>query len=202
MNSVVNLSKGGTVNLSKASSTPLQKLTLGVGWDMASKPSSGFLGGLFGGGSTPDSIDLDASAILFDDNKRVIESVYFGHLHSSNNSVHHLGDNLTGEGDGDDEQIVIDLPQLPRNVAHIVFTVSSFRGQTFDQVAKAFCRVVNNQTGAEMARMDLSSTGSHTAIVLSKLSRDSNGEFQFSSIAQTTNGRTVKDLAVVASQQI
>jgi tellurium resistance protein TerZ len=199
----INLTKGSSINLSKVakdSSTALTNLTLGVGWDVASaKPSGNFLGRLFGGSASDssDSIDLDASAILFDRNKKAVGSVYFRNLSAP--GVKHTGDNLTGDGDGDDEQIRVDLNRLSPEVAHIVFTVSSFRGQTFENVSNAFCRIVNesspaNRKGDEMARVNLSAKGQHTAIILAKLSKNDQGEFTFTSIAEMTNGRIVSDL--------
>lgn len=206
--SAINLTKNQTVNLSKAARSALRQITLGVGWDMAaakvSTESKGFFGRLVG--SSPsgpvESIDLDASALLFDTQGRLVDSVYFRQLRSHDGSVSHSGDNLTGEGDGDDEQIKLDLERLPAQVAHVVFTVSSFRGQSFDHVANAFCRVVNNDGGAELARINLSAAGSHTAILLAKLSRDSVGGFQFTALSEMTQGRTVNDLVATAQRAL
>lgn len=179
----INLEKGQKINLQKADGSSLQKVVLGVGWDVAK--SKGFLG--FGGGA--GSIDLDASCILFDDNKQVLDVVYFGQLRSKDGSIVHSGDNLTGEGDGDDEQITVSLPQLPTNVKSLVFTVSSFRGQTFEKVENAFCRLVDQSSGQEIAKYSLSTQGAHTALIIAKIYRHNN-EWKMHAIGESTQGRT------------
>ena len=179
----INLEKGQKINLQKADGSSLQKVVLGVGWDVAK--SKGFLG--FGGGA--GSIDLDASCILFDDNKQVLDVVYFGQLRSKDGSIVHSGDNLTGEGDGDDEQITVSLPQLPANVKSLVFTVSSFRGQTFEKVENAFCRLVDQSSGQEIAKYSLSTQGAHTALIIAKIYRH-NSEWKMHAIGESTQGRT------------
>ncbi len=179
----INLEKGQKINLQKADGSSLQKVVLGVGWDVAK--SKGFLG--FGGGA--GSIDLDASCILFDDNKQVLDVVYFGQLRSKDGSIVHSGDNLTGEGDGDDEQITVSLPQLPANVKSLVFTVSSFRGQTFEKVENAFCRLVDQSSGQEIAKYSLSTQGAHTALIIAKIYRHNN-EWKMHAIGESTQGRT------------
>lgn len=179
----INLEKGQKINLQKADGSSLQKVVLGVGWDVAK--SKGFLG--FGGGA--GSIDLDASCILFDDNKQVLDVVYFGQLRSKDGSIVHSGDNLTGEGDGDDEQITVSLPQLPANVKSLVFTVSSFRGQTFEKVENAFCRLVDQSSGQEIAKYSLSTQGAHTSLIIAKIYRHNN-EWKMHAIGESTQGRT------------
>jgi tellurium resistance protein TerZ len=130
---------------------------------------------------------------MFDEAKNLLDAVYFGQLNSKDNSIHHTGDNLTGEGDGDDEQIVVDLSRVPGNVKTLVFTVSSFRGQTFDQVANAFCRIVNQANGKEIAKYALSSQGPHTAQIMAKLYRH-NGEWKMAALGENCNGRTFRDM--------
>ena len=179
----INLEKGQKINLQKADGSSLQKVVLGVGWDVAK--SKGFFG--FGGGA--GSIDLDASCILFDDNKQVIDVVYFGQLRSKDGSIVHSGDNLTGDGDGDDEQITVSLPQLPASVKSLVFTVSSFRGQTFEKVENAFCRLVDQSSGQEIAKYSLSTQGAYTALIIAKIYRHNN-EWKMHAIGESTQGRT------------
>lgn len=179
----INLEKGQKINLQKADGSSLQKVVLGVGWDVAK--SKGFFG--FGGGG--GSIDLDASCILFDENKQVLDVVYFGQLRSKDGSIVHSGDNLTGEGDGDDEQITVSLPQLPTNVKSLVFTVSSFRGQTFEKVENAFCRLVDQSSRQEIAKYSLSTQGAHTALIIAKIYRHNN-EWKMHAIGESTHGRT------------
>ncbi|ONG38932.1 Tellurium resistance protein terZ [Alkanindiges hydrocarboniclasticus] len=183
----INLEKGQKINLQKSDGSSLQQVLLGVGWDVAK--SKGFFG--FGGGS--DSIDLDASCILFDENKQVLDVVYFGQLRSKDGSIQHSGDNLTGEGEGDDEQIRVNLANLPVQVKSLVFTVSSFRGQTFEKVENAFCRLVDQSSNQEIAKYKLSSQGSHTALIIAKIYRH-NGEWKMHAIGESTQGRTFQEI--------
>lgn len=190
----VNLQKGQKISLEKEAGGGLTKVVMGLGWDMAQKSSGGgIFGGLFGGGGSNDSIDLDASCLVFDENKTLLDGIYFGQLNSKDGSIHHTGDNLTGEGDGDDEQIIVDLSRVPANAKTLVFTVSSFRGQTFDQVANAFCRIVNQANGKEIAKYTLSSQGPHTAQIMAKLYRH-NGEWKMAALGENCNGRTFRDM--------
>ncbi|QDH33800.1 TerD family protein [Porphyrobacter sp. YT40] len=187
----VSLQKSQSVSLAKEAPHGLSQITLGVGWDVA---KGGFFGGLFGGGG---DIDLDASCLTFDANKTVLEAVWFGKLTNAAGTIRHSGDNLTGEGEGDDESIAIKLDQLDGKVEYIVLTVNSFRGQTFDKVANAFGRVVDNKSGRELARFDISESGPHTGLILATLSR-SGGQWDFKAIGERTGGRTVHDLAPAA----
>ncbi|GGD56168.1 TerD family protein [Croceicoccus mobilis] len=184
----ISLKKNEAVSLSKSAPNGLTSITLGVGWD-AAKPK-GFLGAVFGGGG---DIDLDASALMFTSGRQVVDSVWFGALTSKDGSVRHSGDNLTGDGDGDDESIAIDLMRLPPNIETIVLTVNSFRGQTFDKVENAFGRVVDNRTGRELARFDISDSGPHTGIILASLTR-AGGDWTFKALGERAGGRTVHDL--------
>ena len=134
----ISLSKNQTVSLTK-DGKGLQRVFLGLGWDVVVAPKkSGFLGGLFGGASGGESIDLDASCLMFDANKQIVETVWFRQLESQNRSVVHLGDNLTGEGSGDDEVIEVDLTKVDPTVQSLVFLITSFRGQTFEKIESAF----------------------------------------------------------------
>jgi tellurium resistance protein TerZ len=190
----ISLAKGQKISLAKeAGSTSLSKVVMGVGWDMAQTKRGGLLGGLFGGKSGSESIDLDASCIMFDDQKQVVDVVYFGQLSSKDGSIRHTGDNLTGEGDGDDEQIIVELSRIPGAVKTLVFTVSSFRGQTFDQVANAFCRIVNGANNQEIAKYTLTSQGSHTAQIMAKLYQH-NGEWKMAALGENCMGRTFQDM--------
>jgi tellurium resistance protein TerZ len=190
----ISLKKSDSVSLRKEAGDGLGMITLGVGWDMA----KGMLGGLFGGGG---SIDLDASCIAFDGRREVVDSVWFGQLESRDGCIRHSGDNLTGEGDGDDESITIDLQRLPQSIETLVLTVNSFRGQTFDKVANAFGRVVDNRTNRELARFDISDSGSHTGLILASVHR-SGGEWVFKAIGERAGGRTVQDLTTLAARVI
>lgn len=183
----ISLQKSQSVSLAKEARSGLSRITLGVGWDVA---KGGFFGRMLGGGG---DIDLDASCLTFDAGKTVLETVWFGELVNASGTIRHSGDNLTGEGDGDDESIAIQLDRLDSKVEYIVLTVNSFRGQTFDKVANAFGRVVDNQSGREMARFDISDSGPHTGLILASLTRNG-GQWDFKAIGERTGGRTVHDL--------
>ncbi len=192
----INLQKGQKISLAKESGGSLSKVIMGLGWDAKkSEKKGGMLGGLFGGGgsSAGDSIDLDASCVLFDDNNKSVDVVYFGHLKSKDGSITHTGDNRTGAGDGDDEQIIVDLDKVPANVKSLVFTVNSFTGQTFDSVENAYCRMVDSSSKAEIARYTLSSQGPHTAQIMAKVYRH-NGEWKMHAIGENGTGRTIENL--------
>jgi len=186
----ISLNKSQTISLAKSSSTGsgLTKVFMGLGWDPVK--SKGLLGLLGSGGS---AIDLDASVIAFDENKRELSTVYFGKLQEFGGSIKHGGDNLTGDGDGDDERIYLDLKSLPQHVKTLVFTVNSFRGQTFDKVANASCRLVDEVTGTEIATIALSSQGGHTGIIMAKLTRNGN-EWDMTSLSQPGRGRTLNEM--------
>lgn len=189
---MVSLVKGQTVSLSKAA-PGLAALHIGLGWDPVKK--KGFLG--FGGGS--DEIDLDASCILFNGAGNVIDMVWFRQLRSKDGAVRHSGDNLTGEGDGDDEVINVDLNALSADVQSLVITVNSFRGQTFNEVDNAFVRAVDPSKNNELVKFQLNDKGSFTGVIMGVVSRKS-GEWQFQAIGAPQNGRTAEDLAAAARQ--
>lgn len=185
----ISLVKGQKISLEKPDGSSLTKIYLGAGWDVAK--GGGFLGGLFGGGG--GSIDLDASAILFDANKQVLDNVWFAQLRSRDGSIQHSGDNLTGEGEGDDEKIFVDLTRVPDQVQQIVFTISSFRGQTFEKVENAFCRVVDETTNTEVAKYNLSAQGNYTALIIAKVYRH-NGAWKMSALGESCQGKTIHDI--------
>jgi tellurium resistance protein TerZ len=182
----VSLSKGQTVSLEKKSGGSLTKVRMGLGWDAAEKK------GLFGK-KRAQSIDLDASALLFNAKGQLVDQVWFQQLTSKDGSVQHTGDNLTGEGEGDDESIRVDLSKVPAEVTALVFTVNSFTGQNFSQIENAFCRLVDEITDAEIARYELTGSGSHNAQVMAKLSREGAG-WSMTAIGVPASGRTFRDL--------
>jgi tellurium resistance protein TerZ len=183
----VNLTKGQKISLEKEAGGALQRVTMGLGWDAVKK------GGLFGFGGSTVQIDLDASCVMFDEANQPVDVVWFRQLRSKDGSVTHTGDNRTGAGDGDDEQIIVDLPGLPAHVKSLVFTVNSFTGQSFAQVQNAFCRIFNNGDGREIARYDLSVQGPHTAQIMAKVYRHG-GEWKMHAIGENGTGRTIDQL--------
>lgn len=194
----VSLSKGQKISLDKEAGSGLKEVIMGLGWDAKKSGGGGFLGGLFGGGG---EIDLDASCVLFDDKNEMVDTIWFRQLRSKDGSITHTGDNRTGAGEGDDEQIIVDLSAVPQSVKTLVFTVNSFTGQTFSQVENAFCRLVDRKTDKEIAKYNLSVQGDHTAQVMAKLYRE-NGAWQMQAIGENARGRTFKDLMPVLQSSL
>jgi tellurium resistance protein TerD len=172
----VSLTKGGNVSLTKEA-PGLTAIVVGLGWDVRTTTGSEF--------------DLDASALLVSDAGKVLSNqhfIYFNNLKSPEGSVEHTGDNLTGAGEGDDEQIKVNLSTVPAEAAKIVFPVSIYegdkRGQSFGQVRNAFIRVVNQADGNEIARYDLTEDAStETAMVFGELYRHGD-DWKFRAIGQ------------------
>ena len=191
------LSKNQSISLEKEAGTGLSKLSLGLGWDPVK--AKGFLAKLVGGGN--NEIDLDASCIILDADYEAIDLVWFRQLKSKDGSIQHSGDNRTGEGEGDDETIFVDLQRLPAQAKHLVFTVNSFTGQNFGQVENAYCRILNESNNKEIARFNLAEKGNHTGVVMASLSRGANG-WEFKAIGQATSGRTVDDLIGLAVRAV
>ena len=184
----ISLVKGQKISLEKSDGSSLSKIFLGAGGDVAKK---GGLFGMFGGGDS--SIDLDASAILFDENNNVVDNVWFAQLKSRDGSIQHSGDNRTGDGDGDDEAIHVDLMKVPSQVKSIVFTISSFRGQTFAKVENAYCRLVDASSNTESAKYNLSAKGDFTALIIAKVYRH-NGAWKMSALGEACNGKTIQEM--------
>ncbi|MEV0397221.1 MULTISPECIES: TerD family protein [Polymorphospora] len=183
----VQLTKGQRVSLEKPGGT-LTRIRMGLGWDAA--PAKGFFGKLRGGGG---GIDLDASCLLLDGSGRLLDQVWWRQLRSKDNSIVHTGDNTTGEGDGDDESIIVELGQVPAAVQTLVFTVNSFTGEDFSRVANAYCRVVDETNGSELARFTLTGSGTHTALVMARVNRQGAG-WALTAIGAPGSGRTFQEL--------
>ncbi|GAB1340354.1 TerD family protein [Streptomyces sp. E-15] len=184
----VNLTKGQQISLNKSDGTALTAVRMGLGWQAAQR--KGFLAKLAG----TREIDLDASALLFAGGQ-LADVVFFQHLLSQDGSVRHLGDNLTGgAGAGsDDEVILVDLGRSPGHVDNVVFVVNSFTGQSFAEVQNAFCRLVDENSGQELARYTLSGGGAYTAQIMAALHRTGGG-WQLKAIGEPADGRTFEDL--------
>ncbi len=197
----ISLQKGQKISLDKEAGSRLNQVVMGLGWDTGGcAKRGGLLGGLFGGGGG-GGIDLDASCILFDDAGRLADAVWFQQLRSRDGSIQHTGDNRTGQGEGDDEQIIVDLERVPGNVSYLVFTVNSFSGQSFDTVQRAYCRLLDGATQKEIARYDLGCQGPHTALVMAKLYRH-NQEWKMHAIGENARGQTFQDLIPVIGEYL
>jgi tellurium resistance protein TerZ len=187
----ISLAKGQKISLEKSSDAGLSRVIMGLGWDAKKVKTGGFLG-MFAK-ETTQSIDLDASCVMFDAAGGQTDTVWFRQLASKCGSVSHTGDNRTGDGDGDDEQIIVELGRVPANVKHLVFVVNSFTGQSFDQIDNATCRLVDARGDKELLRYELSGSGSHNAQVMLRLYREGGG-WQVHAIGEKASGRTFEAL--------
>ena len=186
----ISLAKGGNISLEKVA-PGLKSIALGLGWDKKEKK------GLFR--TKMVSVDLDASCLLFDDNKNLLDSIWFKQLKSRDGSVVHTGDDLTGGGGegSPNEEINVHLKSISQNVKTLVFTVNSFTSDTFDGIPNAFCILKNLDNNEEIARFNLSvEGGGHTGLVIAKLYIH-NGEWKFKAIGEWGKGRTVDKLLPV-----
>ena len=177
----ISLKKGQKGSLTKGN-PGLSKVVVSLGWDVNQFDTGG-------------DFDLDAAAFLLGDSGRVTKSedfVFYGNLSHPSGSVNHMGDNLTGEGEGDDEQIKVELSKVPENVTKIAFTATIYepeqRRQNFGQVNNAFIRIYNELTGEELLRYDLGEDFSiETAVVFGELYKN-NGEWKFNAIGSGYQG--------------
>lgn len=175
----VNLRKNETVSLVKAGRPMLSVVRMGLGWEPA-----------YGG----RNIDLDASVIAYDSRRKKMDNAWFMKLSIFGGAVQHSGDNLTGEGAGDDEVISVDLGRVPAEVSGLVFVVNSFSGQKFTEVAKAYCRLLDGQDDSELVRFDLTNSEARTGVIMCKLVRQFSGEWQMTAIGQFVDSKTVRGM--------
>ncbi|MEU7110100.1 TerD family protein [Streptomyces sp. NPDC046182] len=183
----VNLQKNQTVSLVKGGRPLLSQVKMGLGWEPAYRGKD---------------IDLDASVIAYGPQRNHLDSCYFGKLSILNGSIKHSGDNLTGEGAGDDEVIVVDLGRLPADTTGLVFTVNSFSGQKFTEVAKAYCRLIDAATGEELVRFDLTTAEPQTGVMMAKLIKQFSGEWEMTAMGEFVKSRTVRGMVKPAAQAL
>ena len=190
----VSLKKGQKVSLKKGEDS-LKSVMIGLGWDAAERKRTGFFAQM------PQSIDCDASAIVLQSGKLInnADIVYFGNLQHKSGAIKHMGDNLTGEGVGDDEQIFVDLEHVPAEYDKVVVVVNIYqavkRNQHFGMIKNAFIRIMDGQSGTEMFRYDLTEDYSGmTAMIFGEVYRH-NGEWKFNPIGQGTNDPGLGELA-------
>lgn len=196
----VNLQKGQKVNLKKSDGQALSRIRIGLGWDPVKQEKKGGLFGSIFGGSAPD-IDCDASVLVCKGGRLSGKSdiVYFGNLKHPSGAIVHTGDNLTGDGEGDDEQILVDLTAVPQDYDKLVFVVNIYdcdsRKQDFGMIANAFIRICDERTGEEFCRYNLSeSYAGMTAMIFGEIYRH-NGEWKFNAIGQGTKDTGLGALA-------
>ncbi len=180
----VSLRKNDRVSLVKTGEPPLSRIMMGLGWD----PARG-----------RKNIDLDASVLAFDPQLQLLDLAWFSHKKAFGGAITHTGDNLTGQGDGDDEQILLELSAVPPTVAHLLFTITSYRGQKFTDIANAFCRLVDGGSGAELVRYDLSESQPSTGVLMAVLNR-TGPSWEMRALGEFHNGKTAKDMIRPAAE--
>ena len=190
----INLQKGQRISLKKEAPS-LTRLMCGLGWDVAKKSRGWF-------SSSPD-LDLDAFVICLDENRKLPQKsdiVYFGNLRHSSGAITHLGDNLTGAGEGDDEQIIVDLPTVPTKINRLLFMVNIYksqkRKQELSQVENAFVRLVDLSNNKEIARYQLSGSQyqNKNGLILAEVYRK-DGEWKMAAIGDAFNARNIGEIA-------
>ncbi|MFB8116437.1 TerD family protein [Streptomyces sp. NPDC056465] len=183
----VSLQKNQTVSLVKGGRPLLSQVKMGLGWEPAFRGKD---------------IDLDASVIAFGPDRNHLDSCYFGKLSILGGAIKHSGDNLTGEGAGDDEVIVVDLGRIPADATGLVFTVNSFTGQKFTEVAKAYCRLIDAATGEELVRFDLTGAEPQTGVMMAKLIKQFSGEWEMTAVGEFVKSRTVRGMVKPAAKAL
>ncbi|MDR7670404.1 TerD family protein [Bacillus altitudinis] len=193
----ITLEKGQRIDLTKGKAG-LTNILVGLGWDPVSQ-GGGFLGKLFGGGGGAD-IDCDASVLMLKNDKFVENKdlIYFGNLKSKCGSVEHTGDNLTGEGDGDDEQVLVNLSKVPGNVNKLVFVVNIYdalrRNQHFGMIQNAYIRIVDRSNNQELVKYNLKDEyAGKTSLIVGELYRHEN-EWKFAAVGNGTNDSKLADI--------
>jgi len=189
----ISLQKGQKISLTKDNSA-LTKIMIGLGWDQVKPAKKGFFS------AKPADIDCDASVIMLQNGKLlgVQDLVYFGNLRHKSGAIQHMGDNLTGAGEGDDEQILVELDKLPASFDRLVLVVNIYsavqRKQHFGMIENAFIRVIDGKTNQEMCRYDLKENNDGmTAMIFGEVYRH-NGEWKFNPIGQATKDPGLKEL--------
>jgi len=199
----INLQKGQRISLEKSNGSTLKQACVGINWGAIEKK------GLFGFGSSKEAVDLDASCALYNENKQLLEVVYFGNLKSKNGSVKHSGDDLTGDMGGDDgldnEIITLDFSQLDANVNYVAFVLNSFRGHDFGTIPFASIRIYEGTTkrvNEVFAKFDIANGANfagHVSMVMGVFYKK-NGEWKFNAIGEPTKDRKLEDTVKTVTQ--
>ena len=194
----INLKKGERIDLTKGNAN-LRQILVGLGWDSIKQSKGGFWKSLFSGGS---QIDCDSSVLMLDSEdklRRKDDLVYYSNLKHSSDSVHHMGDNLTGEGEGDDEQIHINLPDVPSEIHRLVFAVNIYncrsRKQDFGMIQNAFIRIVDRSSNQELVRFNLTENyAGQTALIVGEVYRDQ-ADWKFAAVGEGTTDVSISEIS-------
>ena len=173
----ISLKKGQSISLVKTGAPALSAVAMGLGWD----PAPG-----------KRRIDLDASVIAFDAKGKDVEKVWFMNKQGCGGAIRHSGDNLTGQGEGDDEVIQVNLQTMPANVMHLVFTVNSYSGQKFNEVLRAYCRLLDS--GRELVRFELTDSPANTGVLMCRMSRQPDSTWTMTALGRFSDGKSVKKM--------
>ena len=191
----INLKKGQKIDLRK-SNPGLSAVRVGLGWDPVDQGGGGFLKSLFGSGKA--DIDCDASVFLLNGDSKPVDLIYFGNLRTRNDSIIHTGDNLPGEGEGDDEVILVDLDRIDPNVDKLLFVVNIYdcvrRGQDFGMIQNAYIRIMDAKSNSEIARYNLSDDYRGKTGLLVGLIYRYNGTWKFNAIGEGTRDTGLNDM--------
>jgi stress response protein SCP2 len=183
----VNLRKDQRVDLVHSTGAPLNRVVFSLGWT----PAEGH------------DVDLDASVIAFNASAEKLAIVWYMHMNEFYGCLQHTGDNRKGGYDGDAEQILVDLARLPATVTSLIFTINSFRKQTFTDIQNAYCAVADVDTGELLVRFDLTDTQPSTAVLMAELRRgEQPGQWRIRAIGEFHDYRTVKKLVPAAARQV
>jgi tellurium resistance protein TerZ len=175
------MEKGGVLDMPQ----DLNAITVGLGWDV-----------------NDGEVDIDVSAVLMTPDGTEVETVFFGNLTSVKHGIEHTGDNLTGAGDGDDEQIIVGLDKIGPAVQQVIFVVNIYTPRkSFVQVANPYCRAVDNSSGSELCRYSLREAGNGNGLIVSKLAREAGNRWGFHALGLPCSGRTYKD-SMAAIRQV
>ncbi|AQS08574.1 stress response protein SCP2 [Clostridium saccharobutylicum] len=192
----INLVKGQKIDLTKNNNT-LKKLIVGLGWDPVKQEKKGF----FNLGSSKPDVDVDASVLMLRNNRFIIKEdlIYFGNLKSKCGGVIHAGDNLTGDGHGDDEQILVDLSKIPHDVNKLIFVTNIYqcieRKQSFGMIENAFIRIADYNNNQNIAMFNLTEDyNGKTALIIGEVYRHNN-EWKFAAIGEGTQDTCLGDMA-------
>ena len=191
----INLQKGQRINLEKENGTKLQSICVGINWGAIEK--KGWLGGV-----KKEAVDLDASCAIYDDNKRLLEIVYFGNLRSKDSAVMHSGDDLTGDMGGDDgldnEVITLNFPMLNPSASHVAFMLNSFRGHDFGTIPFASIRIYEgtpSRVNSVFATFDIANGANFAGYVSMVMGvfYKRNNEWKFNAIGEPTKDKKLEE---------
>ncbi|WP_020679983.1 TerD family protein [Marinobacterium rhizophilum] len=183
----VTLSKNESISLEKTAAATLSHINMGIGWNPVKR--WGILGILLG----HDDIDINASCLVLDSTGDLLDAIWIWRRTSRDGCIEHRGGNLRRAATGDDETISVELSRLPAGAQYLVFTISSFSGQTFTHIENAYCRLVNPSNDTELAHFNLSEKGHHTGVIMAYMKRNTAG-WELTALGAAGSGKRFEDI--------